>query len=116
MDINVTRVEPDVSQVSLVGKLDPHAAQTMGERFRAETAGREGSVVVDLTGLTFITSLGIGLIIDCAAAVQRRGDTMVLVPPGGHVDDVLRKTGVYVIVPMAVTVDKALALARASGG
>jgi anti-anti-sigma factor len=116
VDINITQLESNVSQVSLVGKLDPHATRQMGDRIRAETTGHDGPVIVDLSEVTFVTSLGIGLIIDCASGVQKRGDTMVLIPPGGHVDEVFRKTGVYLIVPTAGSVDDALALALASDG
>lgn len=111
MDIDVARHEGNIARVSLIGRLDPHATQQMRDRIRAETAGHDGGVIVDLSGVTFVTSLGIGLIIDCADAVRKRGSTMVLIPPQGHVDEVFRKTGVYVIVPRADSIDAALALA-----
>ena len=115
MDINVARHAHNIAHISLVGKLDPYATQQMGDRFRAETAGQDGSVIVDLSAVTFVTSLGIGLIIDCADAVQKRGHRMVLIPPGGHADEVFRKTGVYRIVPTAGSVDEAIDIAAGKG-
>jgi anti-anti-sigma factor len=109
VDISVAHRADNIAHICLVGKLDPYATQTMGDRFRAETASHQGPVIVDLSGVTFVTSLGIGLIIDCADTVQKRGDHMVLIPPGGHAHEVFRKTGVYMIVPAAESVEAAVA-------
>jgi anti-anti-sigma factor len=111
MEINIIPCAADVSHVHLSGRMDPHRTQIIDERFREETAGHSRPAVVDMSQVTFITSVGIGLLVECAALVGKAGHAFVLIPPVGHVDEVLRRTGIYEIIASCLSIDEALALA-----
>jgi anti-anti-sigma factor len=110
MDMSVVDAGDDTTHVTLVGRLDPHASHQVRERLRAETVGRDRPAVLDISGVTFITSVGIGLLVDCAERLRKAGHRIVFVKPSGHVDEVLEKTGVYAIVTATTTTEEAFAL------
>ena len=107
MEFTVVDAASGVSHVTLAGRMDPYGAQQIRTRLRAETVDRARPAVVDISALTFMTSVGIGLLVDCADTLRRAGHTMVFVKATGHVDDVLRKTGIYTIVSAVDTVEEA---------
>lgn len=114
MELTVIEASADVSHVRLEGRMDPNGTQKIRERLRAETVGRDRPAVVDVSGVSFITSVGIGIIVDCIDSVRRAGHKVVLVTATGHVDDVMRKTGVYQIVATADSASEALKIAADS--
>jgi anti-sigma B factor antagonist len=107
MDLEVIARDDGVSHVRLSGRMDPHGTQKIKERLRSETVGRERSAVVDVRDVSFITSLGVGVIVECADTLQRAGRRFVLVVSPGLVRTVLEKTGVNRIVPMVDTLEEA---------
>lgn len=102
------------SHLRLVGRMDPGAAHTIRERFRNETIGRKRPVVVDVSEVPFITSVGIGMIVDCANTMRKQGLRFVIVAPDGRVSSVLRTTGVYAIAANACSVEDAITMLTAS--
>jgi len=88
--------------VRLIGELDHHSAvKTRAELdalLRDETI-RE--LVLDLAGLTFMDSSGIGVIIGRYKLMTGRGGNMTIQKPGPAVDKLLRMSGVYGIVRKA---------------
>jgi len=107
MELQVIPRDDGVSHVRLSGRMDPHGTQKIKERLRSETVGRDRHAVVDVSDVSFLTSLGVGVIVECADALQRAGRRFVLVVSPGLVRTVLEKTGVNRIVPMVDTLDEA---------
>lgn len=107
MEFTVVGNANAVSHIRLAGRMDPHGTVSIRERLRAETVGRERPAVVDVSGVSFITSVGIGLLVDCAETMRRQGHAVVFVRPQGHVDEVFRKTGIYAILRCADSVEDA---------
>ncbi len=59
------------------------------------------SVVLDLTELQFIDSTGLQCLVRAAERSRRNGDRLrVIAPAGGHVDGILRLTGVREVLPL----------------
>lgn len=107
MDLTVANSPAEYSHIILCGRMDPHGTLTVRDRFRAETVGRGRDAIVDVADVSFVTSVGIGILVDCAEKMRRAGHTLVLVKPRGHVDEVFRKTGIYTILRCADSVDEA---------
>jgi len=98
--------------VALAGELDlstiPRMEPALLEQIRQRTA-----VLVDLTGLSFIDSSGIGVLIQ--AFRESNGNPMhVVVGPGSQVEQVFQITGVSDAFP--VFDDRELALAALRNG
>jgi anti-anti-sigma factor len=104
----------NVSHVQLVGRLDVLAMKEIDVRFHGETAAHGRPAIVDLSGLEFITSLGIGMLFGCAKSLRRKGHTMVILGSHGFVDNALRTVGVHEVIPLADTLEDALREVRGS--
>jgi anti-anti-sigma factor len=87
--------------VSISGRMDLVGTDDIATRFTALTAASGRRVVVDLTGVVFLASIGIRAIITNAKALQQRGGRMVI-----HVGDnqavfkTLETTGVDSLIPL----------------
>ncbi len=108
MRLDVLQRDDGISHVALVGKLDLTGLHEVDIPFHGQTAAQRRDAIVDLSGLEYIASLGVGMLISCAQSLHRRGSKMVLVGASGAVDTVLRTSGIDKAIPMVATVDEAL--------
>jgi anti-sigma B factor antagonist len=81
--------------VEVSGEVDLHTApqlrSVLGGLVDRESPGE--SVVVDLTGVSFIDSTGLGELVGAHKAVQRRGDRLHVVATNDRVTRLLSLTG-----------------------
>jgi anti-sigma B factor antagonist len=81
--------------VEVSGEVDLHTAPQL-RAVLGGLVGRESpgeSVVVDLTGVSFIDSTGLGELVGAHKAVQRRGDRLHVVATNDRVTRLLTLTG-----------------------
>ena len=100
--------------VTLRGSLDLEGSRAVDVRFHAGTAARRHPVVVDLSGVDTIASLGIGMLIACAVSLRRHRERMVILRPAAAVEQVLLHCRVTEVIPIAGTDEQAIALVRSS--
>jgi anti-sigma B factor antagonist len=98
--------------VILDGRLDIAGAAGIDLQFSA-IAGSHTGVVVDLSNVTFIASIGLRTLLLGAKAVKRRGGQFVLLKPVGGVERVLELSGVTDLMPVYRDSDAALAAVAA---
>jgi anti-anti-sigma factor len=67
-----------VTGARLVGRLDAAGADAIGLRFTAGLAAAGRSSIVDLSGVSFVASMGIRLLVSTAKALRLKGCRMVL--------------------------------------
>jgi len=72
-------------------------------------AGSKRSIVVDLSALEFLASLGIRVLVMGAKSVRNKGGKLVLLSPQGDVNAVLTTAGIDEIIP--IVFDRADAIA-----
>jgi anti-anti-sigma factor len=113
LNITTTELPGDVICVGLEGRLDAAAADQIGLRFTAATAARGRPVVIDLSGVVFIASLGLRLLIASARALSQKGVTMVLFGASEPVEGVLRDAAIDQLIPCVSTQAEAVARATA---
>ncbi|MEM9513797.1 MAG: STAS domain-containing protein [Actinomycetota bacterium] len=112
--MELAEIERDdgISQVALVGKLDIAGLHEVDVLFHGVTAAKQRPAVVDLSGVEYIASLGMGMLISCAQSLQRRGYKLALYGARGVVDEALRAAAIDQVIPMVDTLDAALTLVR----
>jgi len=110
MELIVRRADDTVTHLVLSGRLDIAGVNLIGDRFTFTTTGRRKGTLLDLSGVTFIASLGIGLILGAAKALQRQGVKMVLLSPSGLVEQSLRAAGIDQVITIAHEEERALEL------
>ncbi|MEO8692753.1 MAG: STAS domain-containing protein [Acidimicrobiales bacterium] len=110
MQLEATQRTDGITQVALIGRLDVTGLHEVDIKFHGATAARKQPAIVDLSGLEYIASLGMGMLISCAQSLRRKGYSMVLVGATGDVDTALRTAGIDQAIPMVPDIDQALQL------
>jgi len=99
MSISYVDVGNDLRRISIVGRLDTPGTHSIADKLVELTSAAKKGVVVDLTGVKFLASIGIGALISSAKSVQGRGGKLVLVvDEGSTVRMSLEATGVDQLV------------------
>jgi anti-anti-sigma factor len=99
MDMQVAEIAQGVARVVLKGRLDIQGAAKIDLEFSAVAGSRRG-VVVDMSEVTFLASIGIRVLVLGAKALQRRGGSLVLLSPTPDVEQVLEVTGITDLLPI----------------
>ena len=101
MAISHEDVGADLRRIMISGRLDIPGTDEVAAKLAALTGVPKKGVVVDLTSLQFLASIGIRALISAAKSVQGRGGKMVLVVTGGSsVVMSLEATGVNDLIPV----------------
>lgn len=82
------------------------------DQFVFNTTARRKATLVDVSAVTFIASLGMGMLVGAAKALQRGGTKMVLVGPGELVQCALEAAGIHYVIPIVHQEEDALKLLR----
>lgn len=109
MELEVVEHAPPLTLAYLRGRMDSQGAEGIELKINA-TLLRGGDCVLDLSGVTFLASLGIRVLISAAKQLDRRGAKLVLVAPRELVDQALRHSSIDEIIPVVASADEARAL------
>jgi len=108
MDLVKTQSADGLTRVSLSGSFDVPGAGGVDHQF--SVIGKQATdVLVDLSGVTFLASIGVHILIRTAKAVAERGGRMIILNPIAASRKVLHATGVDSIIAIAETEADALA-------
>jgi len=108
IQINEVCLDDHITHLAIAGKLDIAGLHAADVKFHGYTAARRRPTLVDLSGLEFINSLGMGMFITCARSLQRFGAKMVLLNPRPEIEEALKAVGIDQGVPIVHSVDEAL--------
>ena len=109
MQLESKNLPGNVTHLVLTGRLDFDGAEEIEKDFAAAAAGERAHVVVDLSGVTFLSSIGMRLLIKSARAQASRGGKLVLAAPQPLVRKVLETTGIDRVIPLNADVETARA-------
>jgi len=108
MAIDFQDENENLRRIFLSERLDAAGADAVSTRFAALAAGSARRVLVDLTGVTFLASMGIRALVSNAKAQHLRGGRMVLfVGANAGVAKTLETTGIDALIPMFTDVAEA---------
>jgi anti-anti-sigma factor len=113
MDMNLEELGGGVTLAVLRGRLDVAGAGAIELKFNA-TAGARKGLVVDLSGINFIASMGMRLLLIAGKTMAARGGKMALLAPPPEVASVLRTAGIDSVIPICGARDAALAAVGAT--
>jgi anti-sigma B factor antagonist len=101
MPISSDDVGNDLRRIVITGQLDMPGTESIVSKLAELAAAPKKGIVVDLSGVRFLASIGISALITSAKAVQQRGGKMVLVvSAGSSVAMSLDATGVDQLIPV----------------
>ncbi len=75
--------------VALSGHLGLDATQKIEKKIKKATSGTRKSSIVDLSGVTFMSSYGVRMFLDILQALEKDGKKLCLVNPKPEVKEVL---------------------------
>jgi anti-sigma B factor antagonist len=99
MKLETVDLENGVTKISLSGRLDIQGALKIDSEFTAIAEAKK-NIVVDLSEVTFLASLGIRTLIVGAKAAANNGGKLVLLNPQPNVESVLRSSNVDTVMPI----------------
>jgi anti-anti-sigma factor len=109
MRLETEELEGDVLKVRLSGRMDSAGVDAIAVPFAALAATDNRRVIVDLSGVDFLASIGVRAILQNARAHRMRRGAMVLLAPRPLIAEVLEAAGVTNVVPIVPDLDAARA-------
>jgi len=115
MTINFKDTGDNYRQIVLSGRLDSAGADAIAIQFAALSATARRRIVVDLSEVSFLASIGIRLLVQNAKALHARNGRMVLfVGQNDQVRSTIETTGITSIIPMFTDAAEAVQAALVS--
>lgn len=112
MDLTITELDGGAACLRLQGRLDAPGADAVGTRFTAAIAPKGRNAIVDLSGVSFIASMGLRLLISTARAAHLKGGQMIVFGAPPLVQEVLDDAAIDQIIRIVPTEREALELLR----
>lgn len=110
MELTVTE-ESAVTRLVLSGRMDLDGVQAIESRLTELTAGKGQTSILDCSGVTFIGSLGVGILFKLARALRAKHARLILLAPKPAIQKVLETAYVTELIDLAP--DEAAALKKA---
>ena len=114
MELQFIKLDNDIRMIKLIGKLDIFGTGEIETKFTGYCSGDNVRVIVDLSEVSFLASIGIRLLMLTAKSVNKRGGKMVIVNPIPDVQHVLEVTGIPAIIPIYSYLESAETVLMAS--
>lgn len=111
MTLTVREATDALTFLALEGHLDIAGSQQIETPFLAQTAARRKPVILDFSGVTFLASFGLRLLVGAHKALHRDNLPLVILRPTTDVEKVLRTAGMDNL--LFITHDETEARARA---
>ncbi|WP_210480119.1 STAS domain-containing protein [Naasia sp. SYSU D00948] len=111
MNQNVRHLDDGVAVLSLGGKLNMVSAPAVRESIAGLVAGGSSRVVVNLEGVEFLDSSGLGALISGLKSTRQAGGDLRIAAPGEQVRLVLRLTNMERVLVPFETAEEAFARA-----
>ena len=99
----------DVRQITLEGTLDAPNAMAIEDEFKEALMDPGGHVIIDLSGVDYMSSYGLRMLLVGAKAVFGAGGSLHLAAPNEPVMKVITVAGYNSMFPVHETVEIALA-------
>jgi anti-anti-sigma factor len=114
MEMYYSEQSNGIRLIKLAGRLDILGTGEIETKFAGHCSGENVRVVVDLSGVDFLASIGIRLLMMNAKSISTRGGKMVLINPIPEVHSVLEITGIPAIIPIYSQLESAETVLLAS--
>ena len=114
MELQFTQMENGIRLIKLIGRMDIKSVADVETKFAGYCSGQKPRVLIDLSGVDFLASIGIRLLVLNARAVANRGGKMALLNPIPNVKNVLEISGIPSMIPLYSNFESAEAVVLAS--
>ena len=117
MKLQYNELDGGARLIKLIGALDMNGTYGIEVEFVRHCAGDNITVLVDISRVNYLSSIGIPMLINTAKSVVSRGGKMALLNPQPSVAEVLDIVGIEQVIPIHTDLESAQAwLASNVGG
>lgn len=109
MNMDSEMIDNGITKVSLNGRLDISGTNEIETEFTALGHIKNAKILVDLTDVSFIASIGMRAFLRSATALSNRKGNMALVNAQPLVKEALASAGIDTLIPMFDEMDAAIA-------
>ncbi len=110
--IAIIETDGDHSHVQIIGPLDLSGVQAIELKLLASTASRRKPAIIDMSQVSFLASLGIGLLIQVSRALAADKHPTVVLSPAAEVEKALRMARLDALLHLADSMEAAQSHAR----
>jgi len=114
MEMQYSELDNGIRLIKLSGTFDIIGTGAIETRFACYCSGENTRVMVDLSAVDFLASIGIRLLVLTAKSLASRRGRMVLLNPIPEVYNVLEITGIPDIIPIYSSLESAETVLLAS--
>ncbi len=100
MQLTTEHLSSGVEKIALAGRMDIAGTEEIDDRFTHLTTERSALIVVELSQVSFLASIGIRALVSSAKALARNGGRMVLANPQPLVGAVLKLACIDSFIPV----------------
>jgi len=108
MNLQYSELDNGIRLIKLIGSLDMTSTYVTEVEFVRRCAGDHARVLVDLSKVDYLSSIGIPMLINTAKSVISHGGKMALLNPQRSVAEVLDITGIPQIIPIYNDLESAM--------
>ena len=108
LELTVDELAPGCKVIRASGEIDMHTVQSLDDTVLDLLDEEPQAIVLNLAKLNYISSSGIGVIMNCHAEMVGRGGVLVLTGVHGNVEQSLQLTGILDMTPHAKTEEEAI--------
>jgi anti-anti-sigma factor len=109
INVDIVDLDNGITNVLVSGRMDVQGALAVDKKF-STIADEKKKVVIDLSQVTFLASLGIRTLIMSCKTLASKGGDMVLLNPQPNVEKVLRTSGVDTVIQIVRDMNAATAI------
>ena len=109
MKMESETIDNGIIKVSLDGRLDIAGTSDIDAQFTALTSTKKADILVDMTAVNFIASIGMRTLLSSAKALSKHGGKMVLANSQPLVKEALITAGIDTLIPMFDGTEEAIA-------
>ena len=109
MNLEFEQLEGGIRLIRLSGELDIIGTGQVETKVAAYSAVDGVRLLIDLSGVSFLASIGIRMLMLTAKSIARRGGKMGLLSPNERVREILDITGIPVVIPIYDSLEEAQA-------
>jgi anti-anti-sigma factor len=108
VNFNDEFLESGLRKVSLSGTLDAPGAMAVEQQFQDKVIAQGGHVIVDLSGVEYMSSYGLRMFLVTAKGLMEKGGGLHLAGAPAHVMEVIRMAGYDTMFPVYDSLEDAI--------
>jgi anti-anti-sigma factor len=107
MQLDYSELDHGIRLITMYGVLDATSVERIERKLREFSAGQGAVLILDLSEVSFIASIGIRLLLAIAKSVGSQGGRLALLTPISGVFEILNLTGIDQIIPIYLDLEEA---------